>query len=216
MTAARLVLWRHGQTDWNASGRYQGQLDIPLNDTGRAQARAAAPHVAALGPTLLYSSDLSRARETAGSLADLTGLEVVVDPRFREIHCGSWQGYVSAQAFAEDPDFEVAIREGRDHRRSATGETAMEVGERVSAALRDVAATAPDGATVVVATHGLATKMATTLMLGGGYAQSLLLAPPENCSWTVLVPARGGWRLQSYNNVAPRQVSAPGSVDEAW
>jgi glucosyl-3-phosphoglycerate phosphatase len=79
----RLVLWRHGQTEWNVDGRGQGHLDIPLDDVGRDQAKAAATRLASLRPTAIISSDLSRAYETALALAELTGLEVQRDPALR-------------------------------------------------------------------------------------------------------------------------------------
>ena len=71
----RLVLVRHGQTAWNLEGRAQGHTDVGLDETGRAQARAMAPYVAAMAPTALWSSDLARARETADRLAEATGLD---------------------------------------------------------------------------------------------------------------------------------------------
>lgn len=74
-----LILWRHGQTDYNSQGRIQGQVDVPLNETGRDQARRAAEDIAALGPTRIVSSPLIRARDTAEALASLTGLSVEID-----------------------------------------------------------------------------------------------------------------------------------------
>jgi len=73
------VLWRHGQTVWNAERRFQGQSDIPLDETGYAQADRAARLLSGLGPDLIVSSDLSRAASTAAALARLTGLEVTLD-----------------------------------------------------------------------------------------------------------------------------------------
>ena len=64
-----LILWRHGQTDYNSQGRIQGRVDVPLNETGRDQARRAAEDIAALGPTRIVSSPLVRARDTAEALA---------------------------------------------------------------------------------------------------------------------------------------------------
>ena len=74
MTADRLVLWRHGQTDWNVTGRFQGQADVPLNATGEAQAAAAAAVLANMEPTVLWASDLERTRQTSAALTALTGL----------------------------------------------------------------------------------------------------------------------------------------------
>src|SRR5215467_10394593 len=77
--SVRLVLWRHGQTRWNAEGRFQGQSDIPLDLVGEQQADRAARLLAALQPTAIYSSDLARATMTAAPLARLTGLTVMSD-----------------------------------------------------------------------------------------------------------------------------------------
>ncbi len=80
MTAGRLVVWRHGQTDWNLQGRWQGgQTDVELNETGISQAIAAAPGVAEYKPNEIWSSDLKRATRTAAELTGLTGLGVRTD-----------------------------------------------------------------------------------------------------------------------------------------
>ena len=92
-----VLFWRHGQTDFNVAGRFQGQSDVPLNDTGRAQAEQAARRLAELGPELIVSSDLSRAAATADSLATLLGLEPVRDRRLRETAFGEWEGSSRAE-----------------------------------------------------------------------------------------------------------------------
>ncbi|MCU1617498.1 MAG: hypothetical protein JWO98_5038, partial [Frankiales bacterium] len=92
----RLLIWRHGRTEWNATGRFQGQLDPPLDDEGRAQASRIAPQLlaAALGPasTVVVSSDLTRAAETATALTEILGVPVRLDPRLREQGLGCWEG----------------------------------------------------------------------------------------------------------------------------
>ncbi len=201
----RLVLLRHGQTDWNVSGRFQGQTDIPLNEVGRRQAALAAPMIAALEPHHLYSSDLGRAVETATAVAEATGLSILRDQRFREIHVGSWQGLTRDDMAALDPTFLPALRAGLDHRRSPTGETAHEVGARVSAALRDLAERHP-GQTTVIATHGLALRMGAGYLLGYGYNEAWRLGPMSNCGWTILAHRTDGWHLECYNRVAPEPV----------
>jgi probable phosphoglycerate mutase len=93
----RLILWRHGQTAWNAGGRVQGQIDTPLSDTGLAQAAAAAPRLAALEPAVLVSSDLRRASTTMAALAALVDVPVAYDPRLRERSFGEWEGLTHAE-----------------------------------------------------------------------------------------------------------------------
>ena len=97
MTAARIIIWRHGRTEWNVVNRFQGQADIPLDAVGQGQAVRAAEVLAAYRPAGLYSSDLSRCYQTAAVLAERLGLEIITDKRLREIHVGSWEGLVGAE-----------------------------------------------------------------------------------------------------------------------
>lgn len=193
----RLLLMRHGQTDWNTDGRYQGQVDVPLNDLGRNQAAQAAPFVAGLRPDRIIASPLSRAVDTAGAVAGLTGHTVVTDPRLKEIHVGSWQGRVVSDIFAEDPGFERALIEHRDYRRSPTGETTSELGERVSAALREFAGAFPNSTTLCVS-HGVAIRMGVGYLLGG-WDVAAQLGVLHNCHWAELQVHQGRWRLNSYD-----------------
>lgn len=203
MTATRVVLWRHGETEWNADGRYQGQADVALNERGVAQARAAAPYLAALGPARIVSSDLGRARATADELGVLTGLPVEPNPRLQEINVGDWVGLTNEQVFAAHPDFREALYAGRDARRSASGETGSEAGARVAEALLDLALDTPDGQTVVAVGHGFSLRVASVFLLGLDYAHNLTLGGLWNASWSILQPAGESWRLLSWNNVAP-------------
>lgn len=88
----QLVLLRHGQTEYNATQRMQGQLDTDLSDLGRRQAAAVAEVMAELDPFIVVSSDLRRAYDTATAVGDRVGLSVEIDPRLRETHLGQWQG----------------------------------------------------------------------------------------------------------------------------
>ncbi|MGI3784833.1 MAG: histidine phosphatase family protein [Janthinobacterium lividum] len=208
MTAARLVLWRHGQTDWNLTSRFQGQADIPLNPTGRAQARAAASVLAGLEPSALWASDLERTRDTAAALTAVTGLPAQLDPRLREIHVGSWQGLHGAELGESDPEAYAALRRGEDVRRSSTGETVSEVGERVAQALSDIAETAADDATVVVTTHGLAGRAGICRLLQLPFEHWRTFGSLDNCAWAVLQRHRGGgyWRVAEYDVLGPAIV----------
>ena len=106
----RLVLLRHGQTAWNAERRAQGHADVELDDTGRAQAAAVAPYVAAMRPRYVWSSDLARARETGACVAAEAGLELRLDDRLREYHLGERTGLTMAEYAAAHPDEYRAYR----------------------------------------------------------------------------------------------------------
>ena len=179
----RLVLWRHGQTVWNAERRFQGQSDIPLDETGQAQADRAARLLAALRPDLIVSSDLSRAAGTAAPLARLTGLEVVLDKDLRERHGGCWEGLT---------DTEIRTRYPAEHAtwNPPDGEPGPVVAERVAGALNRVAATLaepdmPTGLAVVVS-HGAALRLGMSRLLGMPDELFGVLGPLSNCSWSVL------------------------------
>jgi probable phosphoglycerate mutase len=100
----RILLARHGETEWNRVGRWQGHADQPLNEAGRLQASELAERLAGDGITAVYSSDLARARETADAVADRLGLEVVEDEGLREIDVGSWSGLTRAEVERRFPE----------------------------------------------------------------------------------------------------------------
>jgi broad specificity phosphatase PhoE len=135
------AIWlaRHGETDANAEGRVQGSIDPPLNDRGREQARALAREVAALDLNALYTSQLRRARETAVEIAAATGLEPRIDARLAESHRGEWEGRLHSEIKEEDPDGWLASFDGGSGFRFPGGESLTEHGERVRAALAEIA-----------------------------------------------------------------------------
>jgi broad specificity phosphatase PhoE len=112
--ATTILLARHGETDWNREGRFQGHADAPLNELGRAQARELAQRLASTSFSAVYSSDLSRARETAEILAVSHGVPVIVDPGLREVDVGSWSGLTRAEIAKRFPDAEHHDGETRD------------------------------------------------------------------------------------------------------
>ncbi|MFG1776904.1 histidine phosphatase family protein [Micromonospora sp. NPDC049048] len=194
----RLIIWRHGNTDWNAANRIQGQTDVPLNDLGREQARGAAPLLAGLRPDAIVASDLSRAADTAAALAALTGLPVRTDPRLRERHFGSWQGLAITEAAEHHPDEFARWRAG-DPDPGAGIETLDDLGKRVGAALSDAADAVPGG-TVVVATHGGAARQGCGHLLGWEPAVLRTVGALQNCHWTELRHDDvRGWHLRAHN-----------------
>jgi probable phosphoglycerate mutase len=207
VTAAQLVVLRHGRTPWNASGQFQGQADIPLDARGVAQAERAAEVLAELAPVEIVASDLSRARQTAEPLARLTGLGVRTDPRLREISVGSWEGLTIEQVLAGLPPAEAArYLAGEDVRRSPTGETVAEVAARASEALAEIGARAAAGSTVVVVMHGLAGKVGVCQLVGLPNDCWHALGSLHNCGWITVERHRSGdyWRIADYNVTAPR------------
>jgi probable phosphoglycerate mutase len=207
VTAAQLVVLRHGRTAWNATGRFLGQADIPLDERGLAQAEQAAGVLAELAPSAIYSSDLARARQTAAPLARRCGLPVVTDQRLREIHVGSWEGLTIEEALqVMGPHDARRWLAGEDVRRSSTGETVAEVGERAGAALDEIGLAAPSGTTVVAVMHGLAARAGVCALLGLPMASWKRLSGLHNCGWIIVERHRTGdyWRIAEYNVTAPR------------
>jgi probable phosphoglycerate mutase len=186
-----LVVWRHGQTDYNVEHRFQGQSDVPLNEAGRRQAAEAAPYLAAMRPSAIFSSDLSRASATADALARLTGLPVQLDKDLRERSGGSWEGLTEAEIRERFP-VERATWSPPD------GELAQAVTDRASAALERIAAATPGGSATVVVSHGAALGMAVAKLLEISW-EPRILGPFENCHWSVLSRRRSRWRLLQHN-----------------
>ena len=136
MPTTRILLARHGETEWNRVGRWQGQADPPLNDTGRQQAKALAAQLEDDEIAAVYSSDLRRARETAGIVAQRLGLPVTEERALREIDVGSWSGLTRDEVRERYPDgFArwLAGEIGHD------GETREQLADRVVGAVEHIA-----------------------------------------------------------------------------
>lgn len=151
----RLYLIRHGETDWNRQGRWQGQADVPLNDRGREQARQVAEKLAEVSFDAIYTSDLIRASEVARIIAQAKGdrIPIVLEPRLREIHQGEWQGLLVQEIQSR---YAEAFRQRRmDPLMVAApgGETALQVRQRALQAVRDLLAAYPNG-NVALVSHG--------------------------------------------------------------
>jgi broad specificity phosphatase PhoE len=195
-----LIIWRHGETDHNASGIWQGQLDTPLSETGREQALRAAAVLAAYNPSMIVSSDLQRAADTAGSLASRVGLQVRYDERLREIHAGLWQGMTAGDVAEQFPVEQAALQAGEDIQRGVYGESMGQVAERTRAAVDDVLANLAPGDTAVIATHGVAgrTVVAGLVELDQHTAWQSL-AGLHNCHWAEVHEYARAWRIVTWN-----------------
>lgn len=183
---------RHGQTTWNVEQRFQGHSDIPLDETGLAQAARAASLLASLRPTAIVSSDLQRAHDTALALARVVKLDVTVDKDFRERGGGAWEGLTREEIAARWPEEYVSWD-------APGGESVTEVAVRVGAALRRWAARLEDDGLLVVASHGAALRLGICDLLGLPESLWPALGGLGNCSWSVLQEGRKGWRLLEHN-----------------
>jgi len=197
------VLWRHGQTAWNAEHRFQGQTDIPLDPTGEAQAEFAARRLATLKPAAIFASDLSRAQQTAAALARLTGLTVTPDKDLRERFGGDWEGL-------SDADIRERYPAERATWNPPNGEPTQVVADRVASAFTRVADSLADGQLAVVVGHGAALRLGLERTLGLPAEGGATLGSLVNCSWSVIERRNDRWRLMEYNVVAqdPRLFAA--------
>lgn len=176
-----LWLVRHGQTDWNVQRRYQGHTDIPLNSLGREQAHELAAELNGSQIAAVYSSDLSRAMETAAILAHHTSdHQVTPDRRLREISMGDWEGRTLFEVNQELPDGADGLAYTEAHSRAPGGESLAEVAERVRA-FADEISERHVGQIVLVVMHGLSLAALRCLAVGLPLAEARDLVP-ENCS----------------------------------
>jgi broad specificity phosphatase PhoE len=150
----RFCLIRHGQTDWNLEGRYQGQTDVPLNNTGLAQAKSLVEKLKGQDFSAIYASDLLRARQTAEPIAGILGLNVKIEPRLREINQGKWEGVLVDDIKARYTALWAERSVDPANVRPPGGETVGEVALRVYAALDDIARLL-HATDVLVVSHGL-------------------------------------------------------------
>ncbi len=201
----RLIIWRHGQTEWNTASRFQGQTDTPLDQVGFGQADAAAAVLAGERPDAIVASDLSRTAATAAALAGITGLAVHPDQRLRERDFGEWQGLTRPEVQARFPD--EFSRWIRTEKVAGCGIEELDaLGHRVAAALTAALDRAPGG-TVVAVTHGGAARHGIATLLGWAHEEIAKIAVMRNCHWSELAHEdQRGWTLRSYNMGVPRPV----------
>ncbi len=198
MAGNRVLLWRHGQTDWNIVNRFQGHSDIPLNDVGRYQVKHAAEILAGMNPTAIISSDLGRARATAQALADLVGLPVTTHENLRETNGGLWEGKTGKENRAED--FQNFIRwiDGDDNPAGTTGEKRSEVAARaVGVIMKEL-----EGKTdelLVVATHGGTARCVLGELLQLPLSHWGVIGGLSNASWSILERNTRQWNLIEHN-----------------
>lgn len=201
----RLVLVRHGRTEWNHTRRAQGHTDIELDDTGHAEAERAAPYLAALRPARLWTSDLARASQTAAYISGFSGVKAEPDARLREYSVGARSGMTVAEFKANYP-VEHAAWERDDQTCLVPGaETTQDVLARMVPALREYVDALGPGQTGMVVTHGACMRASMLELLGLPQSADAVFATMANCTWTTLQEAEPGGRLRllSYNEGVP-------------
>lgn len=194
----RLILVRHGESEWNALGRVQGQADPPLHARGREEARRTAPLVRALEPDTAVTSDLRRAAETGALLVGAAG----TDPRWRECGMGEWTGRSAAELYAEPGGRFMDWRDGRAD--PPGGESWDEVCARVAEAARELRASGAERALVV--THGGPVRAACAVLAGLAPDH---LVPVGNASITIIELAHGTGRLAAFGVRPPAPSTSP-------
>jgi broad specificity phosphatase PhoE len=195
---SRLIVWRHGNTDWNATHRVQGQTDVPLNALGRQQAIDAAELLVKMRLDVIVASDLHRAADTAAALATLTGLGVTYDKRLRERYFGAWQGLTMTEVAELYPEEFARWTAGQEV--GGDIESLHDLGARVAAALEAAATLSPPGGTVVVATHGAAARQGIGHLLEWPQETLRTLRALQNCHWVELThDKQRGWQVAAYN-----------------
>jgi len=206
--SATLVLVRHGESRWNAAGVLQGQLCEGLSEHGRLQAAAVAEYlVKAHGDaTLIARSDIDRVAQTAAPAEERLGLQVLIEPRLREIDLGSWSGRPRAEVLAEHHAELMGWLRCEDVRAGGSGETLTELRERVWAAMEDLGdrLAGEGGGSAILFTHGGPVRTTTAAVLGLPPGAERRIQPVRNGSVTVVrrdPDGAGGheWRLVAYN-----------------
>lgn len=196
--ANTIVLWRHGQTDWNVQNKFQGHTDIPLNAVGEYQATHAAKLVVDMKPTSILASDLIRAQKTAQALADLNGLTINTDARLRETNCGKWEGLTGEEIRAYDLENLKEWSLGGDNPAGGTGDRRSEVAARAKAAIEGFLV-GKDNETLIVATHGGTARAIIGIYLDLPLPYWSKIGGLSNASWSVLSDSPKGWLLTEHN-----------------
>lgn len=215
MSDRRIVLVRHGVTDWNREGRFQGHLDPELSESGRHEARLAGDRLAAdaaLRPRRVISSSLRRAAQTADAIGSACGVEVELDARLIEIGQGEWEGRTHAELEVDDAHRYREWRSASGIRQPPGGEPIEAATERVRSLLADLDAS--DVWPICVASHGGTLRILAhqLLELADG---ALLAMDVDNASLGAATRIGERWRLERWNDALHLLGVEATHVDEA-
>ena len=215
MSGRRLLLLRHGVTDWNREGRFQGQLDPPLSADGLDEARLLAERLASdtdLRPAHVVSSSLSRASQTAELVAAACGATLASDPRLVEVGQGVWEGRTHDELAVTDAARYAAWRDGGG-RQPPGGESLDSVRGRVAAAIEDLLG--GDAWPLAIVSHGGTLRLLAGRLLELASERSWAL-DLDNASLSALTQSPdGAWRVDRWNDTLHLLGHQPTHVDEA-
>ena len=204
-TITRIILVRHGQTEWNRVERFRGRADVPLNEVGLAQAQAAGRRIVATWqPVAVHASPLSRAVRTAEAIAGPLGLPVALAPDLVDIDYGQWQGLTPDEARQRWPDEVQAWYEAPHTARIPGGETLAALQARAMAAVGELAARY-EGQTIVLVSHTVVNRAILLRALGAGLACFWRLRQ-DNGALNILEVENKGFTLVTMNDTCHLQA----------
>jgi broad specificity phosphatase PhoE len=206
---ARIVLVRHGETEWNVVERFRGRVDVPLNETGRAQAQAVACRLAAWPVEAVYSSPLSRALDTAQPIADACGRQLTVLDSLADVDYGEWAGLSIEQAQAHDAVLFDTWRDEPHRAQFPHGESLEQVRKRSWGAVEGLSVRQV-GKIVVLVSHVVVNRVIICAALGLG-GDGFWRIAQDNASITVLDCVDGRYRVQVVNDTCHLGDIAPGA-----
>jgi probable phosphoglycerate mutase len=205
MQRTTLCLVRHGETAWNAEGRVQGQLDVPLNATGLAQARAVAAVLKNESFAAIYSSDLIRTQQTAQPVADLLKKKIVLDEKLRERHYGAFQGMTYAEAKVQIPEGYARFRARDPEYDFGSGESLRDFSDRSLVFIQEVIQK-HEGRSLLLFTHGGVLEMVYRHATGRGLSTPRDFEIPNAAINRVEIGA-AGWHVESWGQIGHLSVA---------
>jgi len=181
----KIILVRHGKTVWNAEGRYQGKMDIPLNEEGKEQARRVGEALKEFPVKAVFSSPLSRCRDTAQEIAKHHGLEVQVKEGFKEIDHGEWEGMLASEVEEKYPELLKLWRTRPAEVKMPGGESLKDVYDRAVKAFEEVVSQFSPEDLIVIVGHDATNKVLMCHLLGVDL-NKFWAFKQANCGITVL------------------------------
>lgn len=205
----QIYLVRHGETDWNAAQRFQGQSDVPLNENGRQQASQIAQRLAKEEIDAMYASDLSRAWETVEAIAQRHACPLMAESRLRESDFGDWEGCTYPEIQARDPEAVQAWHEDLANFIPPGGESLPQFAQRIKAAYQDIIRQHNEEETILLVAHGGSLQILIAHLLGLDPAQfwQFHLKP---CSLSVISTYEEGAILNLLNDTCHLQRDSKG------